>query len=76
MTDTKLLRDQISLAANMEAYHQIVEENAAAYPAWSRKINSLIQDAGLNEQQIATDCGVTRKTVATWRKKSRPNAYP
>lgn len=69
MTDTKLLRDQISLAANMEAYHQIVEENAAAYPAWSRKINSLIQDAGLSEQQIATDCGVTRKTVATWRKK-------
>lgn len=69
MTDTKLLRDQIGLAANMEAYHRIVEENAAAYPAWSRKIDSLIQNAGLTEQQIAKDCGVTRKTLATWKKK-------
>ena len=69
MTDTKLLREKIGLAANMEAYRQIVEENVAAYPAWSRKINSLILDSGMRDQQIAADCGVTRKTVATWKKK-------
>ena len=32
MTDTKLLREKIGLAANMEAYRQIVEENVAASP--------------------------------------------
>ena len=58
-----LLREKIGLAANMEAYRQIVEENVAAYPAWSRKINSLILDSGMRDQQIAADCGVTRRTV-------------